>query len=149
MSLAQKNIAEIEQIKHKFDEFAGVAEAYLHITDKTTYQNALAFLEQLLDEDQPVLTDLIATAIEKYENSLEDVINFEDSVNNLDSGISTLRLLMDQHHLKNKDMKELIGSESLVSMILSGDRELTRNHITKLSAHFNINPSLFFNVFKV
>jgi len=143
---AEQNISvNAEQIRHKFDEFTAIAEPYLHIANKETYESALIFVEQLFNDGQNILADIITTAIENYENSLEEVIAFDAEVDEIDSGISTLRLLMDQHNLKNKDMKELIGSESLVSMILNGDRELTRNHIAKLSRHFKINPSLFFN----
>jgi len=34
----------------------------------------------------------------------------------------------------------------LVSMILNGKRNLTKEHITKLSQRFSLNPSAFFNL---
>jgi HTH-type transcriptional regulator/antitoxin HigA len=50
---------------------------------------------------------------------------------------------MEQHKLGVADLPE-IGSKSLVSRILNGERRLTRNHIEALSKRFNINPALFF-----
>jgi len=57
-----------------------------------------------------------------------------------------LRVLMDQHNLTISEFKNEIGSKSLVSMILNGKRNLTKEHICKLSQRFNLNPSLFFNL---
>ncbi|HCJ9604691.1 TPA: helix-turn-helix domain-containing protein, partial [Escherichia coli] len=36
-----------------------------------------------------------------------------------------------------------IGSKSMVSRVLSGERKLTVEHIRKLSARFGISPALF------
>ena len=52
---------------------------------------------------------------------------------------------MSQYHLKGEDLKNEIGSKSLVSMILNGKRKLTTEHIQALSNRFNISPSLFFS----
>ncbi len=62
----------------------------------------------------------------------------------LDSGVAMLRVLMDQHNLKTHDFEEEIGGKSLVSQILNGKKNLTKNHITALSNRFHISPSLFF-----
>ena len=97
------------------------------------------------DDPKRAVVNLLASAIEKYENGLPEIQEFEKSVGDLDPALSTLRLLMNQHNLKNKDIKQLIGvSDSAVSMILSGDREITRSHIDSLSRHFGISPALFF-----
>ncbi|MDN5451459.1 MAG: helix-turn-helix domain-containing protein, partial [Enterobacterales bacterium] len=42
------------------------------------------------------------------------------------------------------DLASEIGSKSLVSMILSGKRSLTIEHIKALSKRFNVRPDLFF-----
>ncbi len=57
--------------------------------------------------------------------------------------VAMLRLLMDQHQLGVANFPE-IGDKSLISRILSGKRNLTKQHITLSSERFNINPSLFF-----
>ena len=56
-----------------------------------------------------------------------------------------LRLLMDQYDLGVADLPE-IGSKSMVSRVLSGERSLNKKHITALSERFGINPGFFSNV---
>ncbi|WP_391529921.1 type II toxin-antitoxin system HigB family toxin [Photorhabdus akhurstii] len=57
--------------------------------------------------------------------------------------LRALRVLMDQYRLSYSDLKEEIGSKSLVSQILSGKRSLTIAHIKALSKRFNVRPDLF------
>ena len=57
--------------------------------------------------------------------------------------LAVLRLLMDQHGLGTADLPE-IGSKSMVSRVLSGERSLSKKHIQALSKRFGINPGLFF-----
>ncbi|BAQ43714.1 MULTISPECIES: helix-turn-helix domain-containing protein [Methylobacterium] len=54
-----------------------------------------------------------------------------------------VRLLMDQHGLKQGDLPE-IGSQGVVSELLSGKRELNRNQIARLSERFGVSPATFF-----
>lgn len=59
------------------------------------------------------------------------------------NNLAVLRLLMDQYSLGTNDLPE-IGSKSMVSRVLSGERALSKNHIKALSERFNIDPDLFF-----
>lgn len=59
------------------------------------------------------------------------------------SSVDVLRFLMDQHHLSQRDIAPEIGSESLVSRILSGERNLTIPHIHALAARFGVPASVF------
>lgn len=54
------------------------------------------------------------------------------------------RFLMDQHGLKQKDLVDVFGSPSIVSEVLSGKRELNKEHIKRLSERFHVSPELFF-----
>lgn len=141
---------ETSKIRTKCDDFVKTVSPFTQITDEASYQIALLLLEDTLenadekDMSASIVINLLTDAIDKYENTIEDVIEFEKEVDQIDPATSTLRLLMSQHNLKNKDLKDLIGSDSLISMILKGDRELTRKHISNLSVHFGISPSLFF-----
>ncbi len=54
-----------------------------------------------------------------------------------------LSFLMEQHQLTQHDLPE-IGSQSLISKILSGERKLTVEHIEKLCDRFNVSPVVFF-----
>lgn len=55
-----------------------------------------------------------------------------------------LRFLLDQHGLSQRDLAEDLGSETTVSLVLSGRRQLTRDHIARLSRRFYVEPGVFF-----
>jgi len=55
-----------------------------------------------------------------------------------------LRFLMDQHGLKQRDLTDVFGTPSIVSEVLSGKRELNKDHIKRLSERFHVSPEIFF-----
>ena len=58
--------------------------------------------------------------------------------------VDVLHFLMDQHRLMQKDLVDVFGAPSIVSEVLSGKRDLSKDHIRRLSARFHISPELFF-----
>lgn len=60
------------------------------------------------------------------------------------SPVEVLAELMDANNLKQKDLAPMLGSESVVSEILRGKRELNKGHIQRLSKHFGVSPAVFF-----
>jgi len=60
------------------------------------------------------------------------------------SPLEVLAGLMSANNLKQKDLASTLGSESIVSEILSGRRELNRRHIERLSKRFKVSPEVFF-----
>jgi HTH-type transcriptional regulator/antitoxin HigA len=58
--------------------------------------------------------------------------------------LATVRFLMDQHNLKQKDLTDIFGTPSITSEVLSGKRELNKEHIRRLSKRFKVSPELFF-----
>jgi len=131
--------------------FAEAVDPITHIKNKATYEKALLFVSALMDRapDDPNSTlngiiETISKAISEYENTLESVQEFEKTVSEMPTDISMFRLLMDQHELNGTDFPE-IGDKTLVSKILKGDRNLTKDHIVKLSERFDISPALFFD----
>jgi len=142
-----------ENLTNSFLGFASEASNILHIKTEQDYQEALEIIDHLFLEakdtiDDPLndLIDMISRAIEKYELKQDDIVKFEKEANNTTQEISVLRVLMKQHNLTLVDFKDEIGSKSLVSMILNGKRNLTKEHIAKISKRFNLNPALFFNL---
>jgi len=83
------------------------------------------------------LLPLVLEHIEAYEKRTYMVPKVEPH--------EVLAFLMEQHHLTQHDLPE-IGSQSLVSKILNGERKLTLNHVEQLSVRFNISPNLFFGI---
>ena len=61
------------------------------------------------------------------------------------SGVDLLKALIDEFGLKQKDLIPVFKTESIVSAILNGQRKFTVEHIEKLSAFFNVSPSVFFS----
>ena len=116
------------------------------IENEKDYNDALALLDELVedyDRFRPLI-ELLATAIAHWEEQAPEFTEFNQRVADLDDGVAVLCTLMDQHHLKASDLEAEIGGKSLVSMILNGNRQLTRSHIQALSARFHVNPSVFF-----
>ena len=142
-----------ETLTSSFLGFASEASNILHIKTEDDYQAALGTIEHLFSEakdtaDDPLndLIEIISRAIDKYELTQQDIVFFEKQANNVSQDISVIRVLMNQHNLTLSDFKTEIGSKSLVSMILNGKRNLTKEHIAKLSSKFNLDPALFFNL---
>ena len=138
-------------LKTAYQHFADVAAPYLHIKDAAHYEQTLALIEELLleasDDSLDPLNGLIAMlsqAIAEYENKDRALIRFEKQAQEGPADVAMLRLLMSQHGLGVADFPE-IGDKSLVSRILSGSRNLTKQHIQKLAQRFGIHPGMFFS----
>jgi HTH-type transcriptional regulator / antitoxin HigA len=58
--------------------------------------------------------------------------------------LDVLRFLMEQHNLLQKDLADIFGTPSIVSEVMSGKRELNKEHIRRLAARFHVSPELFF-----
>lgn len=109
------------------------------------YNKMVKYLDQLVDEigsDQhhPLasLMETLGALIEVYENQ---TIPFPKQ-----DPMAALRFLMEEHGLKQNDLKE-IGSQGVVSEILNGKRILNTRQIQALSKKFNVSPSVFVEVF--
>ncbi|MBW2478255.1 MAG: transcriptional regulator [Deltaproteobacteria bacterium] len=142
----------VNEVTKKYLEFSASAASVLNIENEDAYHEALKFLEALLeqvadDKDDPLipLIDLVSRSIENYEMKQDDIRQFVLEAEGKDSGIVALKVLMRQYELSFTDLKQEVGSKTLVSMILSGQRSLTKSHIEKLSKRFHVSPSLFFD----
>ncbi len=60
------------------------------------------------------------------------------------SPLGMIAFLMDQHGLKQKDLKDVFGTPSITSEVLNGKRELKKEQIRRLSQRFHVSPELFF-----
>ncbi len=108
---------------------------------KAQYNNRVRFLYTLIDEvanDQrhPLasLMETVGRLIEVYEERNVPVQKADP--------VSVLKMLMDEHGLKQKDMKD-IGSQGVVSEILNGKRSLNSRQIQALAEKFNVSPAVF------
>ena len=60
------------------------------------------------------------------------------------SPADVLRFLLSQHGLRQRDLADDLGGESVVSEVLSGKRKLNAAHIEQLSRRFHVSPAVFF-----
>jgi HTH-type transcriptional regulator/antitoxin HigA len=60
------------------------------------------------------------------------------------SGVEVLRELMDVNGLRQKDLADDLGRESIVSLILKEKRQLNRQQMERLSHRFHVSPAVFF-----
>ena len=60
------------------------------------------------------------------------------------SGVEVLKELMATNELRQKDLAEDLGGESIVSLILQEKRQLNRQQIEKLSRRFHVSLAIFF-----
>jgi len=111
------------------------------IRNEQEYEDAVAALNELLDagaaDEAHALAGLTGT--------LGRLIADYDAEHHLvaePGGAETLRFLMDQHDLRQSDLPE-VGSQGVVSEILSGRRELNTRQIRALAKRFNVNPAAF------
>ena len=100
----------------------------------TALFNLTAKKKTTRDEDDAI--DLITLLIERYESTRHPVPSTDP--------VSVLRFLMESHGLHQKDLISEFGVESTVSLVLSGKREMNRDHIARLSARFGVSPAVFF-----
>ena len=87
------------------------------------------------DEDEAI--ELLTLLIERYEAD-RDPVPASDPV-------TVLRYLMERHGLSQKDLIPEFGVKSTVSLVLSGKRQMNRDHILRLSDRFHVSPAVFFN----
>lgn len=111
------------------------------LSNQNDYAKAVAALNQLLDagaaeEDHRLagLVNIIGMLIGAYEDSH----NPPEKV----APAAVLRLLMDQRRLSQSDLPE-VGTQGVVSEILSGKRELNVRQIRALAARFNVPTNVF------
>ena len=116
------------------------------INSAADHEQALAIMEDLLEhyDANVVLINALSNSIERYENSADEFTDFNNAVEQKDGGIATLSLLIQQHGLTISDFEHEIGKKSMVSQVVNGKRNLTKEHIAKLAKRFQISPALFF-----
>lgn len=114
---------------------------YLSIRNDEDYARAVQQLNELIDavgtdenNDLYEFLDTLGTLVHAYE---EENMPIPQA-----SGSEVLRFLMDEHGLRQVDLPEL-GSQGVVSEILSGKRELNVRQIRALAKRFHVSPAVF------
>jgi HTH-type transcriptional regulator/antitoxin HigA len=56
---------------------------------------------------------------------------------------AVLRFLMEEHRLRQADISEIFGSQSNVSEVLNGKREINTRQARALANRFGVSPAVF------
>ena len=130
----------IEEITSHFKALSSIIPLRT-ISSERDYDKAVATLNQLLDagaaNEKHSLADLVNTLgalISEYDNAHYPTKDI--------SPLTMLRFLMDQNQLTQANLPE-IGTQGVVSEILSGKRELNVRQIKALAERFHVAPSVF------
>lgn len=113
----------------------------LSIHTESDYEAAVQRLDELLDavgadEQHPLygLLETLGILISVYESQHYPMPAV--------SGADMLRFFMEEHNLTQRDLPE-VGSQGVVSEILSGKRELNVRQIRALTSRFHVSPAVF------
>ena len=113
------------RVIHSDEELSRYTEALFRLTAKA---------DTAPEEDEAI--ELLTLLIEQYEAGRYPIPSA--------SPVAVLRFLMERQGLQQKDLIPEFGAESTVSLVLSGKRQMNRDHIARLSARFGVSPAVFF-----
>ncbi len=129
------------QVTEALEHWPHVAPLLTSPRNDSEYAALVEALDEILDaggadEIHPLATlaDRIGDLIEEYENANHT----EPSA----TGVDALRFLMQQHGVKQSDLPE-VGSQSVVSELLSGRRRLNVRQIGALVRRFGVSADVF------
>ena len=112
------------------------------IRNERHFKAMTEFMNELLDkigdrESHPLagLLDVVTMFVRDYEDRNVEIPEATPAV--------VLRFLMDQRELRQVDVADLFGSQSNVSEVLSGKREINARQAKALGKRFGVSPSVF------
>lgn len=112
------------------------------IRTEDQYDAAVQMMDKLLDEigdnEQHKLIDMLdvlTQLIEDYESQHHAIPDAAPK--------EVLRLLMEQHGLKQADLAAELGGQPVVSAILNGDREINVRQAKELAKRFGVSAGVF------
>lgn len=120
VSQAEPRVIHTEELNEKFIRLLG----------------DLDFRWDTLTDDEKQLHELLLLLVQDFERRNYKLRSA--------TPIEVVAELMEANGLKQKDLVGVFETASIVSEVLNGKRELTKDHIRRLSERFNISPELFF-----
>lgn len=112
------------------------------ITSEEELEATQVVIDSLLDQEEltpdekdylNVLGSLVYDYEQNYHEPLPDIY-----------GVELLKVLIEEWGLGKKDLVPIFKTESIVSDILKGKRQLTTRHIEELAKFFHVSPAVFF-----
>ena len=110
------------------------------INNESELEATQVVIDKLLDcpELSPEESDylnVLGTLVFDYEQKSEAIPDIY--------GVELLKVLIAERQLRQKDLVPVFKTESIVSDILNGKRQLTVRHIQELAQFFNLPPAVF------
>ena len=110
------------------------------IKNDDEHEEATSVISELMGRDLDAGTgdylDALLVLVNKYEDE-------HHAIDETMTPQQALRSSMESNVLSQADIGRIIGSESAVSMLLKGDRDLSKTQIKKLADRFKVDASLF------
>jgi HTH-type transcriptional regulator / antitoxin HigA len=94
----------------------------------------LTALESPSDSEVEAI-ELLTLLVERYEQEYYSIPKGDP--------VSVVRFIIEQHNLTQRDLIPQFGSESAVSMFMTGHRNLTLDQVRKLSTRFKLPADIF------
>ena len=113
-------------------------------TNTEDYSRLEDILDQLMDEVRDDENHPLALAMQIIGENLEQY----DDGHHTDIGanitdVDMVKYLMESHHLLQKDLADIFGSQANVSKFLNGERQLGKKAIVGLKKRFGISADFF------
>jgi HTH-type transcriptional regulator/antitoxin HigA len=112
------------------------------IHDKVDLANATEIVDALaghdLTRDQEDYLDVLSDLLQKYEDEHSPMRRAASTP------LERLRFLVEQAEMSASDLGRLLGNRGLGSLVLRGQRQLSKTHIRILAEHFRLDPGYFF-----
>jgi HTH-type transcriptional regulator/antitoxin HigA len=111
------------------------------ITNEVEYERVMALVEEFYPrrcESEAIgrFMALVTMLVHHYESRAHALPAVQP--------IELIKFLIAERGLKQKDLVDVFKTKSIVSEVLRGRRELTREHIERLAAKFAVSPAVFF-----
>jgi HTH-type transcriptional regulator / antitoxin HigA len=110
------------------------------ITNNQQLEATQEVIDSLLDRaeltpEESDYLNVLGTLVFDYEQKNEIIADIY--------GVELLKVLIAERNLRQKDLIPIFKTESIVSDILNGKRQLTIRHIQELAQFFNLSPAVF------
>jgi HTH-type transcriptional regulator/antitoxin HigA len=110
-----------------------------HLDEAHEVAQSLMLRKEPLAFDEGEYLEVLLDEIGKYEQKHHAINVYEMAPHAL------LQSFMKEHGLKQVDIQAILGvsSSGVISEIVAGKRELTKEHCVKLGNHFKVTPAAF------
>jgi HTH-type transcriptional regulator/antitoxin HigA len=105
------------------------------------YRKLVSLLDKIIDEVGNDESHLLASLMETL-GSLIEMYEAQRVPEIEGNPIDSLKTLIEEHDINQSDLPE-IGTQGVVSEVLSGKRKLNIRQVKALSKRFNVSPAVF------